>query len=153
MNVRNAWQPAPVSFVIRVTFYKKKVLLRERKRHSTRCIASTPSAVLSWGRGTPSLAGGYPILAWWGYPIPSQGVPYLGLPLSREGTWDQSLGYTPLKGHGTSRSIMRWKWGTSQERTWDQWKYYGMEMGYLLPDVDWQTNWNYYLPPSFGCGW
>ena len=34
----------------------KKVLLRERKRHTDRDVSSTPSAVLSGGRGTPSLA-------------------------------------------------------------------------------------------------
>ena len=101
----------------------------------------------SWLGGTPSLARvpltwhcwGYTIPGWeypipgWGYPIPSQGTPHLtslGLPhpwlgypqpgtvypLARtgytfqEGTWDQSLGYPP-------------------EKTWDQWKYYEMEMG------------------------
>ena len=38
-----------------------------------------------------------PILTWPGYPP--------------EGTWDESLGY-PQKGHGTSGSIMGWRWGT-----------------------------------------
>ena len=92
--------------------------------------------------GTPSLAGEegvpHPWLGvlhswlgavphpWLGVPHPGytpswpgQGVPCPGVPptLIRdwgtpwEGTWDQSLGY-PQKGHGTSRSIMRWRWGT-----------------------------------------
>ena len=56
----------------------KKVLLRKRKRHSARCVSSTPSAVLSRGgggypisgqRGTPSLDWGYPLSGWGGgYP-------------------------------------------------------------------------------------
>ena len=38
------------------------------------------------------------------------------------------LGYPPKKGPGISH------WGTPpQERTCDQWKYYGMEMGYIPP--------------------
>ena len=89
--------------------------------------------VLSWGRGTLSLARvpPPPVLTWLrGYPILGQGTPHLdlvGVPpcldLARvpppsvpgwgippwEGTWDQSLGYPP--------------------RTLDQLKYYGMEMG------------------------
>ena len=40
----------------------------------------------------------------------------------------------PQKGHGTSGSIMGWRWGTP-ERIWDQWKYYGMEMGYPRKDM------------------
>ena len=55
--------------------FHKKVLLRKCKRHTARCVASTPSAALSWG-GTPSLAGVPPCpdLAR-GYPIPGQGTP------------------------------------------------------------------------------
>ena len=125
----------------------KKILLRERKRHTAHRVLSTPSAVLSrrgrgiphhWtgGGGTPSLTGVPPILTWWGFPIPGWGypIPDQGTPSSGpsqhippppagpgwgtpwEGTWDQSLGYTP-------------------ERTWDQSRYYGMEMGYTPPRV------------------
>ena len=106
------------------------------------------------GEGTPSLAGGTPSLAR-GYPSLDQGIPSIltwlvGTPLwgysqpgleypsartgvtSQEGTWNQSLGY-PQKGHGTSGSIMGWRWGIPLERTWAQWKYYGMEMGYPRP--------------------
>ena len=35
----------------------KKVLLRERKRHTDRSVSSTPNAVLSRGVGVPTLAG------------------------------------------------------------------------------------------------
>ena len=95
---------------------KKEVLLRERKRHATRCVPSAPSVVLFGG--VPHPFWGYPIPAG-GYPIPSRGTPslargstpYWGTPW--EGTWGQSLGY-PL------------------ERTLDQWNYCGMEMGYSL---------------------
>ena len=72
-----------------------------------------------WLGGTPSLAGGtpswpgqpegYPILTW---PDGGGGTPYLGSGIGvppQEGTWDQSLGY-PQKGHGTSGSIMGWKY-------------------------------------------
>ena len=51
--------------------FNKKVLLRERKRHTDRGISSTPSAVLSLG-GTPSQVPLCPYLAW-GVPIPGQG--------------------------------------------------------------------------------
>ena len=50
---------------IKTNFVNKKVLLRERKRHTDRCVSSTPSAVLSrsgrylgWGWGVGTLAGG-----------------------------------------------------------------------------------------------
>ena len=61
--------------------------------------------LLSYPRGVPH--------PWMGVP-PSRGTPlsWLGYP-SPILTWDQSLGYPP-----------------GNERTWDQWKYYGMEMEY-----------------------
>ena len=70
--------------------YNKKVLLRERKRHTTRRVVSTPSVVLTGyppGRvpPCPDLAGGGS--CWGGYPIPgyphpnlARGVPYWGYP-------------------------------------------------------------------------
>ena len=71
--------------------------------------------------------GGYPIPDWectpsWVPPHPDLsggGTPSLdreyhpGLRYPQKGNWDQSLGYPP-----------------PPERTWDQWKYYGMEKGY-----------------------
>ena len=80
----------------------KKVLLRERKRHTPRRISSIPSAVLSWGVHHPWL-GGTPS---WGTPhsdlaggSSSWGIPHAGLGYPWEGIWDQSLGY-PRKGMG-----------------------------------------------------
>ena len=71
---------------------------------------------------------------------PGRGTPppYLdlaGLPPGK-GTWDQSLRY-PSKGHGTIvRGI---EMGFPLEKTWDQSKYYGMEMGYPWVWTDKQT--------------
>ena len=81
----------------------KKVLLQERKRHTARHVASNPSVVLARGRGgTPSQDRGY--------------HPHPGEPSIWTWTW---LGYPPL-----GRDL-----GYPPERTWDQLKYYGMEMG------------------------
>ena len=70
----------------------KKVLLRERKRHTARCVLSTPSVVLpgyppsccpTWVPPHPDL-GGVPYLGtpWAGYP-PWQGTPWAGYPPGR----------------------------------------------------------------------
>ena len=78
------------------TQWNKKVLLRERKRHTARCVASP------WGGGgLPTLAGGVPTL---GYPFPlswpgqrgtylGQGVPTMeySLPPSWPGWGDTYL--------------------------------------------------------------
>ena len=61
---------------VRLNIYKK-VLLRERKRHTARPISSTPSAVLSRVGGTPSLVG-YPTSGWGGYTIARWGYPISG---------------------------------------------------------------------------
>ena len=67
-----------------------------------------------WG-GTPSWTGvpppGRDVGPFIGvFPVPGRDLGLVtGVPPSK-GTWDQSLGYHP-------------------ERTWDQWKYYGIEMG------------------------
>ena len=61
----------------------KKVLLLERKRHAARCIASSPSAVLSWGYPIHRQGYPHPDLAR-GVPHP-WGVPCPGLPLSWPG--------------------------------------------------------------------
>ena len=52
----------------------KKVLLRERKRHTARPVASVRSAVLSWLGGCVGGGGGYPILTC------LRGVPHPGVP-------------------------------------------------------------------------
>ena len=83
--------------------WQKKVLLRERKRHTAHRVASTPSAVLSQGGwGTPSLARVVP------HPWPH---PHL-----RQGNSPP-----PRKGHGTSGSIIRWRRGKPPPRNdiWD----------------------------------
>ena len=78
---------------------EKKVLLRERKRHTDRSVSSTPSVILyrwgvppagrgcpismgiphPWPGGTP--AGGTPSVAWRGYPLFEHGwvTPHPGL--------------------------------------------------------------------------
>ena len=68
-----------------VTRTNKKVLLRERKRHTAHRVVSTLSVVLTGTPPHPDLAGGgYP--SWVpppaGYPLswPGWGVPYLGTP-------------------------------------------------------------------------
>ena len=71
-----------------------------------------------------------------GYPIPGQeephtwlqGYPILdwGTPRKRPGT---SHWGTPRKDMGPVEVLWDGD-GVSPERTWDQWKYYGMEMGY-----------------------
>ena len=70
----------------------KTVLLHERKRHTTRCVASTPSVVLTWGvshpcqgvphpcQGVPHLGYLRPHLARWVTPSLLWGVPHLGYP-------------------------------------------------------------------------
>ena len=84
------------------------------------------------GGGTPSLAGG-------GYSIPDQGVggpdlageypilgrdlgPVIGVPPGKdmgpvEVLWDGD-GLPPQKGHGTSGSIMGWRWATPMGVNW-----------------------------------
>ena len=54
-------------------FLNKKVLLRERKRHTARRVASTPYVVLT----------GYPPILTWPGGYPAGGVPDLGTPPSR----------------------------------------------------------------------
>ena len=120
----------------------KKVLLRERKRHTARCVASTRYVALCNGGGLET-----------GYPPPDMGYSLnMGYPL----TWGTPWTWGTPQTWGTL-----WTWGTPQTwdgvpptQTWD-----GVpplsrpEMGYPPPwDVNWQTNWKQYLPPSFGCG-
>ena len=69
---------------------------------------------------------GYPILTWLGGTHPVWVPLHLGLEYPLEGTRDQSWGYSQ-KGHGTSGSIMGYRWGTPR-KDMDQRKYYGMEM-------------------------
>ena len=78
----------------------KKVLLRERKRHTARRVASPwlggggylswPGGYLPWGTLHPDLAGGNYLgqgdtYLGWGVPTLARGVPTLGYPLSWPG--------------------------------------------------------------------
>ena len=95
--------------------FNKKVLLRERKRHTARRVASTPYVVLTgypppprvppW-QGTPP--AGYP--PWQGTPPgrvpPWQGTPWLGTP--RQGT--PLPGYPPRQGTPLPGYPPSWTW-------------------------------------------
>ena len=98
-DVTIAFKSKSFSSALQVTI-NKTVLLRERKRHTARRVASTP--LLSYPRAVPHswLGGGTQSLVSW-------------------------LPVTVLTWPGGTTS-----WGTPWKGTWDQWKYYGMEMGY-----------------------
>ena len=108
--------------IIVIIYFNNKVLLREHKR-PLRSKYSFCCHILGDGvGGTPSLLG---------IPHPCQGVlhPWLGVPHPCLGEGIPVLGY-PLE-----KTWDHWKYyglemGYPPERTWDQWKYYGMEMGY-----------------------
>ena len=114
-----------------------------RKRRTARGI-TCPSVTCPGGGGYPSpsqgvprpdLAGGYPILTWPGDPILSWPGGYQILTWPGGGTpgWVSphlELGYPHL---GLVTVI-------PSERTWDQWKYYGMEMGVPHPKIGHQTS-------------
>ena len=91
-------------------------LAGNRKRHTIRGIIC-PSVKGLGGGGTPVLAGG-------GGGIPSPGQEQLspgwggGYPRPSWGG-EFHCPWVPRTNH----------WGTPTERTWDQWKYYEMEMG------------------------
>ena len=111
----------------------KKVLLRDRKRHTAHCIASTHSAVLSlWGEGVPlSWTGGMPVLpggtpVLMGVPkswlrgttvLPGRDTPVLRYPQSGWGTPHQvvELGYPPGKDLGPETWERTWGWGTPRK--------------------------------------
>ena len=84
-------------------YVNKKVLLRERKRHTTHHVASTPYVVLTGYPPCPDLAGGYPT---WVPPLPlgrvppRQGTPWQGTP--QQGT--------PQQGTPPGRVPPSWTW-------------------------------------------
>ena len=153
---------------VRIQFEDKKVLLRKRKRHTDRIKFSICYPILGGG-GTPSMAGGTPILTWlrvlhprlggvplswgtpspswpgWGYTIPGWGTchPDLAGGTPYWGTPCQDWG-TPLE--GTWDQLL----GYPLERTWDQWKYNGMEMGYPPGCKQTHTCENITFPHPFG---
>ena len=125
----------------------KTVLLRERKRHTARCVASTRCAALFGGKvpgpksggvpsprsggGTQSQVWGYPIPGPGGYPIPGPG----GTPSHVRGVTPSRPGQggTPATpyldlGWGTPPPVWTWDgvppaldlgWGTPPTWTWD----------------------------------
>ena len=141
----------------------KKVLLRERKRHTARCVASARYAALSNGEGvtpasyggggTPTSHGGvshsvivvgrgYPIPSWWGEPHQVMG----GIPSSHGcgGTWD-----------GVPLHPDLW-WGTPLPQTWNR---SPPDLGQRTPhpDLGWGTPPHQDLgqctPPHPDLGW
>ena len=94
-------------------------------------------SIQSWLEDTlhPVLAGvvPHPILAGRDIPsCPDRGYPILWYP--QEMTWGQSPG-TPKKDLGSVKLLWDGD-GVPHERTWDQWKYYEMEIGYPSPRKD-----------------
>ena len=134
----------------------KKVLLRERKRHTARRVASTHYAALS----NPDLVrGGYPIqteLGWgtlppeMGYPLAWDGVP----PPLEMGNPRPGMGYPPRPGMGYPPKL---GWGTPPDlgqgiplprpgmgypptQTWDGVPpYLDLRWGTPYPDLRWGT--------------
>ena len=91
------------------TKVNKKVLLRERKRHTARRVASTPYVVLT-GYPPPGRVPPGRVPPWAGYP-PGQDTPPAGYPLPRQGT--PRLG-TPPAGYPPG-----WTWqGTPPAAPW-----------------------------------
>ena len=83
----------------------KKVLLHERKRHTARCVASTPYVVLTgypliltWPGGVPDLGTPARVPPWEGTPLtrvpPREGTPLPGYPPTRVPPW---AGYPPSR--------------------------------------------------------
>ena len=113
-------KPRRVSNTDLFAMFSKKVLLRERKRHTARHVSNTP-AVLSLG-GEPSCSD---VSVTLGSPSPI---------LTLDLTWMRGTpGYPcPDLGPNLDEGVppTHADLGPDLERTWDQWKYNGMEMGY-----------------------
>ena len=82
-----------LNHLVNESLINKKVLLRERKRHTACRVVSTPSLVLTgyppWqGTPHPDLARGYPtwVPPWWGTPHPDLGGTPLQQGTPRQGT-------------------------------------------------------------------
>ena len=103
--------------------YNKKVLLRERKRHTARRVASTPNVVLTGyppGQGTPPSQGTPPARV-----PPSQGTPPARVP--PQPGYPPSQGTPPGQGtsppgwtwQGTPPPAAPWHSGKSCKALWD----------------------------------
>ena len=123
--------------MIYINATNKTSYLGNHKRRTVRTVYLSKRN-LSWRVYSIQSWGVYPIQSWWGipqslvrgYPIQSStwemhhpvlanGVPQPVTATrvqsdSLAGTLDQSLGYSPWKGHGTSGSILGQRWGTHQ---------------------------------------
>ena len=111
-----------------IVIINKKALLRERKRHTARCVVSTPSLPPSWpGRG----GGGYLTR------VPPQGTPPARYP-PRPGYPSPRPGYPPpgWTWQGTPPAAP-WHSGKCCKALWD--------MG-TPPGVNKLTKWNHYFP-------
>ena len=130
----------------------KKVLLRERNRHTIHRVASARSAAAAvfWRGGgvpphpVPTGGGGSR-----GVPPSSSegGVPHTdltGVPPPPPSGW---MGVLPVgTGWGLLPPIQLWQGGWGYPSPVGGWGYPPP------PGVDWHTNWKYYLLPSFGWG-
>ena len=111
----------------------KKVLLRKRKRHTDRHVASTPSVVLTGGKGVPQVPPHLDLAR--GIPHPWQGVP--GEPPIWTWTW---LGGTPsLTGVPLVPPIWTWTW-LGVPHPWQGYPWYppsGPGLGWEVPHPWW----------------
>ena len=115
-------------------------------------------SIPGWGVPHPDLARGVPLSCGttpsWpgrGYPIPGWGcTPVIGYPLSWPSWGYPIMGY-PYPDYGPVTGVYSRKDlgpvevlcngdGVPPERTWNEWKYYGMEMGYPLPRCEQTEN-------------
>ena len=102
LYVRSAYH----SVTVRTTLWNKKVVLREHKRHTARCVASPwGGTYLGWrGEGVPTLARGRGYLPWPGgsgyLPWPGEGVPTLAGGRGNYLSWGEGVP-TLVRGRGT----------------------------------------------------
>ena len=138
----------------------KKVLLRERKRHTACRIAIASYAALSPDRGVPHpvLDGGIPhlvLVQGVSHPVLDGGTPSWPGQAVPQGSPHLDLGWStphPDLGWGTS-PVQTWDGVPSQSRPGIGYPLSWTGMGHLPPQV-WTDRhvWKHYLPPSFGCG-
>ena len=124
----SSFPPAPQKIIT-----NKKVLLRDRKRCTTHCIASNLALLSGWGKPYPGRARGYPS------------------PLSPGRTSDRTVvppPTVPCTGPVTG------PWSPPHKGPWsrDQGRDLGSETVEYSP-VSRQHLWKHYLLTSFGCGW